>query len=365
MPDPVAVVLPSMGESVTEGTVSRWLKAVGDEVKLGEAVVEVTTDKVDVEVPAPSAGTLSEIVAAEGDTVAVGATLARITEGAAAAAAPEAPAGGRTGGAGGPHGIAELRHPGSRGHGRLPAAGGRRARRRRLLEHRGSQGGDGRGGRGGGRAGSRRRTHPPRASSRARPPRARPERRRTERGLEQRRRISPLARRAAAIEGLDPSSLQGSGPNGLVRRADIGRPPGNGASNGAAAAPQQLEGALTPLRGPAAVLAGFMEASLRDPHGHLLPEHPGGRARRQAPRAERGPQGSRPRGEGLLHPPDRLRGGPGGARRPRTLQPLRPHSGGRAGAGAAGRPPGDRRRQPAQGRLPLPGRAGGARRRRA
>ncbi|MFN2451816.1 MAG: biotin/lipoyl-containing protein, partial [Candidatus Dormibacteria bacterium] len=91
MPDPVAVVLPSMGESVTEGTVSRWLKAVGDEVKVGEAVVEVTTDKVDVEVPAPSAGTLSEIVAAEGDTVAVGATLARISEGATNGAKPAAP----------------------------------------------------------------------------------------------------------------------------------------------------------------------------------------------------------------------------------------------------------------------------------
>ena len=55
-----------MGESVSEGIVSRWLKAVGDSVEEGEPVVEVTTDKVDVEVPAPATGQLTEIVAAEG-----------------------------------------------------------------------------------------------------------------------------------------------------------------------------------------------------------------------------------------------------------------------------------------------------------
>jgi len=58
-----------MGESVTEGTISRWLKAVGDPVTEGESLVEVTTDKVDVEVPSPAAGTLESITAQEGDTV--------------------------------------------------------------------------------------------------------------------------------------------------------------------------------------------------------------------------------------------------------------------------------------------------------
>jgi multifunctional 2-oxoglutarate metabolism enzyme len=76
-----------MGESVSEGIVSRWLKAVGDTVDEGEPLVEVTTDKVDVEVPAPATGRLTEIVAAEGETVAVGATLAVIAPGPPAVAA--------------------------------------------------------------------------------------------------------------------------------------------------------------------------------------------------------------------------------------------------------------------------------------
>src|ERR1700733_12359431 len=87
-----------MGESVSEGIVSRWLKAVGDTVDEGEPVVEVTTDKVDVEVPAPATGELTEIVAAEGETVAVGAVLGRIAPGVVAKAAtvPPAPPAGLT-----------------------------------------------------------------------------------------------------------------------------------------------------------------------------------------------------------------------------------------------------------------------------
>src|SRR5271169_2726631 len=73
-----------MGESVSEVIVSRWLKAVGDSVDEGEPVVEVTTDKVDVEVPAPATGRLAEIIAAEGETVAVVAKLALIAPGPAA-----------------------------------------------------------------------------------------------------------------------------------------------------------------------------------------------------------------------------------------------------------------------------------------
>jgi len=76
------VILPEMGESVTEGTVAKWLKQPGDSVREGEALVEVTTDKVDAEVPAPATGTLVKILAEAGKTIAVGAPLAEIEVGA-------------------------------------------------------------------------------------------------------------------------------------------------------------------------------------------------------------------------------------------------------------------------------------------
>src|ERR1700682_3822705 len=76
------VTLPEMGESVTAGTVAKWLKQPGDPVREGEALVEVTTDKVDAEVPAPATGTLTKILAEAGKTIAVGAPLAEIAVGA-------------------------------------------------------------------------------------------------------------------------------------------------------------------------------------------------------------------------------------------------------------------------------------------
>ncbi|MFJ5517651.1 2-oxoglutarate dehydrogenase, E2 component, dihydrolipoamide succinyltransferase [Streptomyces griseoluteus] len=86
------VVLPALGESVTEGTVTRWLKSVGDSVEADEPLLEVSTDKVDTEIPAPTSGTLLEIVVGEDETAEVGAKLAVIgAAGAAPAAAPEAP----------------------------------------------------------------------------------------------------------------------------------------------------------------------------------------------------------------------------------------------------------------------------------
>ena len=72
------VTLPALGESVTEGTVTRWLKQVGDEVAVDEPLLEVSTDKVDTEIPSPVAGTLVEIKANEDDTVEVGAVLALV-----------------------------------------------------------------------------------------------------------------------------------------------------------------------------------------------------------------------------------------------------------------------------------------------
>ena len=90
--DSVAITLPQLGESVTEGTVTRWLKAVGDAVQADEPILEVSTDKVDTEIPAPASGTLISISVGEDATAAVGAELGRIATGAAVAPAPAAPA---------------------------------------------------------------------------------------------------------------------------------------------------------------------------------------------------------------------------------------------------------------------------------
>ena len=89
----IEITVPTLGESVADATVARWIKTTGDAVAADEPVVELETDKVTLEVPAPAAGTLGEILAAEGATVEVGASLAMLNEGAApAASAPEAPA---------------------------------------------------------------------------------------------------------------------------------------------------------------------------------------------------------------------------------------------------------------------------------
>jgi 2-oxoglutarate dehydrogenase E2 component (dihydrolipoamide succinyltransferase) len=84
--------VPTLGESVTEATIGRWFKKAGDAVAVDEPLVELETDKVTIEVPAPSAGTLGEIVAKDGETVAVGALLGQINDGAAPAKSAAAPA---------------------------------------------------------------------------------------------------------------------------------------------------------------------------------------------------------------------------------------------------------------------------------
>lgn len=77
------VQMPALGESVTEGTITRWLKQVGEQVQDDEPLLEVSTDKVDTEIPSPQAGTLQRIVAGEDDTVEVGGDLAVIDPGGA------------------------------------------------------------------------------------------------------------------------------------------------------------------------------------------------------------------------------------------------------------------------------------------
>ncbi|MGW0678040.1 2-oxoglutarate dehydrogenase, E2 component, dihydrolipoamide succinyltransferase [Streptomyces sp. NPDC002767] len=89
---PVSVTLPALGESVTEGTVTRWLKAEGERVEADEPLLEVSTDKVDTEIPSPAAGVLASIKVAEDETVEVGAELAVIDDGTGAPAAAPAPA---------------------------------------------------------------------------------------------------------------------------------------------------------------------------------------------------------------------------------------------------------------------------------
>src|SRR3954470_14632337 len=87
----VQVTMPAMGESVTEGTVLEWHKQEGDTVEADETLVEISTDKVDAEVPSPASGTIVKVHAAEGDTVEVGQLLAEIsTNGDAPAATPAA-----------------------------------------------------------------------------------------------------------------------------------------------------------------------------------------------------------------------------------------------------------------------------------
>jgi len=84
--------VPALGESVTEATIGKWFKQPGDAVAVDEPLVELETDKVTIEVPAPAAGVLSEIAAKDGETVAVGALLGQIKDGAAAAKTAAAPA---------------------------------------------------------------------------------------------------------------------------------------------------------------------------------------------------------------------------------------------------------------------------------
>ena len=87
----VEVTMPQMGESVTEGTVLEWLKQVGDQVAEGEPLVEISTDKVDTEIPAPVSGTLSKILVEPDQTAAVGAVLAEIEAGEGPPPAAEGP----------------------------------------------------------------------------------------------------------------------------------------------------------------------------------------------------------------------------------------------------------------------------------
>ncbi len=191
----IKVILPEMGESVSEGSVTGWRKAVGDRIAEGEPLVDVTTDKVDVEVPAPASGTLARIVVADGATVPVGALLAEIdTSGAGEAADVHKP----------PSGSPAAVVP-------APATAGGSAARSIVVPNS----------------------------------------------------ASPLAKRLAYVKSVDVSGATGSGPGGALRRDDVA-----GAADGRSSppvAPAPADATLTPLKGPAASLASYMEQSVAIP----------------------------------------------------------------------------------------------------
>ena len=87
----VDVVMPQMGVSVSEGTITKWLKSEGEQIAADEALLEISTDKVDTEIPSPTSGVVQQILAQEGETVAVGTKIAVISPGDGAAQAPETP----------------------------------------------------------------------------------------------------------------------------------------------------------------------------------------------------------------------------------------------------------------------------------
>jgi pyruvate dehydrogenase E2 component (dihydrolipoamide acetyltransferase) len=190
----VDIVMPQMGESIAEGTLSKWLKKVGDQVKRDEPIFEISTDKVDAEIPAPSNGVLAEIVVAEGQTVPVSTVVARletdVTAGVAAAnaspttAAPQAPRAAMASGvsalAGGGAGGPPEKQP------TIPQP---------TLSHQTS----------------------------AAPPTTTPAPHHNGGSLEERLRSksSPLVRRMAAEHGIELSGLQGSGIAGRVTKRDL------------------------------------------------------------------------------------------------------------------------------------------------
>ena len=200
----IDVIMPQMGESIAEGTISRWMKKLGDPIKRDEPLFEISTDKVDAEIPAPTAGTLAEILVQEGQTVAVQTIVARIeTEAGAVAAAPAAAP------------AAPVPAP-------APVAAPAAA--------------------------------PPRAAASAAPaPAPRPSNGGSE-TLEERlrRRSTPLVRKIAAEHGLDISTIAGSGMAGRVTKNDvlsyIEAPPAPAAAPAPAVVP-----ASAPALAPAAV----------------------------------------------------------------------------------------------------------------
>jgi 2-oxoglutarate dehydrogenase E1 component len=179
---PVDIVMPAMGESVSEGVILEWRKQPGEPVAEDETIVEISTDKVDAEVPSPASGTMGEILAEAGETVTVGQVLARLVGGTAS----------------------------------TPAA------------------------------------KPPQPSAPPRPAGDAP-------AVPEGAKVTPVARRVAAAHGVDLAGVHGSGPEGRIGKDDVLAAARNGGTT--AAAPQNA----TLLKGAAAMLARYMDESRATP----------------------------------------------------------------------------------------------------
>src|SRR4051794_24851959 len=269
------VTMPAMGESVTEGTILEWHKHEGDPVEADEVIVEISTDKVDAEVPAPAGGVLVKIHVAEGDTVQVGQLLAEIgTNGSApatapAAAEPEAPAEADvvdivtpTGGESVTEGTIlewavkvgdtvedgqtvveistdkvdmELPAPASGTITEILFEEGDTVSVGQVIARMALGAGA------------------PAAAAEAAPPVATPAP-----SVPAGAHVSPVAARVAAAEGVDLSTIKGTGPRGRITKADVLG--GNGAT-AAPVAPAAPATEAQPLRGGAAMLARYMDES--------------------------------------------------------------------------------------------------------
>ena len=211
----VDVVMPQMGVSVSEGTITRWLKNVGDTVEADEPLLEISTDKVDTEVPSPGTGVVSEILVQEGETVDVGTVLARIGgDGAAPAAAPqpEPP----------PEPAARAGDAGSRDAAAASADGGVREA-------------------------------PEQEQPLAPPtePAAAPHAGNGHAGDEHRF-VSPVVARIAAEHGIDPAQVEGTGRGGRVTKKDILAYVESGAARSSRGPPSSAPAAPTPAAPPPA-----------------------------------------------------------------------------------------------------------------
>ena len=233
----IEVPMPQMGESIAEGTVSKWLKKVGDPVERDEPILEISTDKVDAEIPAPQGGILTEVVVAEGETVEVGTIIAYIESDVAASGAGRAPKVGEAAGEPARETIAPASSEDVGGGGRL---------------------------------------EPRLAAAPPTQPAERVEESTAEERL--RKRSTPVVRRMAEEHGIDLAELEGygSGHGGRVTKQDLleylGDGEGEGEGEGAQPVPGVEPSRAPPTRSPAPAVAAELPELWKAFYGQV--QHP-------------------------------------------------------------------------------------------